>query len=634
MPLLKRKTFSLLDPPKDLDANESVFQVRFTKEIFRDYQEYLKRLNLYRQRIWTCKVTGKTNLTYEEALVSEHRAYEKVQQFPKELVGPTLHMIQYSTLSLMNLVDKVWVKMQEDIFEGLELHARKKDSNLPCRILKVITDGSTLKYEVGWLNREKKITETSILNSDDLIRKRPPLSRNMLKVFIKESTSQNAPWVVREDLAKKYGVPTNPPEEMKSKFVYQNGFLRCNKQTKRTIQEDTENGEKIKRRKRGVENGGLTDEEMAPVKYPIEDSLLKPSSDDPIFTKRPPLVRDFKVPVGSVGYLLSVWDFCSSFGRHLHLSPFSLTDFENAICHREGNVVLIVEVHATIFYLLMRDEGDYFKSSPSKKRKSKISLVNWTEYLCDFLEKEDREALFSNNLQTIKRGHYGLLDTDVKLRILHELVEEALTTASIREKLDEQIQQQTALRAANREEARKKKELEDSAKSESEKVEMGQATSSDKVQVKGKDKEKSSEKKKPDEAQQHNLEREIEKLNIRTNPLGKDRDHSRYWFFRREGRLFVESSDSKQWGYYSTKEELDALIGSLNPKGIREMALKKQLERFYQRISTSLEKRTKEVYQKILLEEAVLRRSTRVRAQPRDNPAMSFLKYSNKWKEA
>lgn len=144
------------------------------------------------------------------------------------------------TLNLSDLVDKIWVKMQEDIFEGLELHARKEDSTLPCRILKIIRDGSTSKYEVGWLNRDKKVTGTSVLNSDDLIRKRPPLSRNMLKVFIKESTSQNAPWVVREDIANKYGLSTNPPEEMKSKLVFQNGFIRCTKQTKRAIQEDTE----------------------------------------------------------------------------------------------------------------------------------------------------------------------------------------------------------------------------------------------------------------------------------------------------------------------------------------------------------------------------------------------------------
>lgn len=41
-------------------------------------------------------MSGKTNLTYEEAIVSERKATEKVQQFPKEFMGPVLHMVQFS----------------------------------------------------------------------------------------------------------------------------------------------------------------------------------------------------------------------------------------------------------------------------------------------------------------------------------------------------------------------------------------------------------------------------------------------------------------------------------------------------------------------------------------------------------
>lgn len=50
----------------------------------------------------------------------------------------------------------------------------------------------------------------------------------------------------------------------------------------------------------------------------------------------------------------------------------------------------------------------------------------------------------------------------------------------------------------------------------------------------------------------------MEKHYIRTMPLGKDRFHNRFWFFFREGRLFVESDDCKRWGYYSAKEEVTA----------------------------------------------------------------------------
>ncbi|KAL5160482.1 Vacuolar cation/proton exchanger 5 [Glycine soja] len=58
--------------------------------------DYLNRLNQYRQRVWTCKITGKSGLTYEEALVLEKHAAEKVQQIPEELVAPALRIIHYT----------------------------------------------------------------------------------------------------------------------------------------------------------------------------------------------------------------------------------------------------------------------------------------------------------------------------------------------------------------------------------------------------------------------------------------------------------------------------------------------------------------------------------------------------------
>ncbi len=38
------------------------------------HSAYLDRLDCYRQRIWTCKATGTSNLTYEQALASEVKA--------------------------------------------------------------------------------------------------------------------------------------------------------------------------------------------------------------------------------------------------------------------------------------------------------------------------------------------------------------------------------------------------------------------------------------------------------------------------------------------------------------------------------------------------------------------------------
>lgn len=421
--------------------------------------------------------------------------------------------------------------------------------------------------------------------------------------------------------------------------------------------------------------------------------------------KRTSPCRDFSVLMDCVGDLLMVWDFCSSFGKLLNLFPFPLEDFESALCHKEGNVVLIVESHSALLRLLLKDNGTFSAATRSKKRKAKITLVTWADYLCDFLEMIGIAEL-SNHISTIKRGHYGLLDIHVKLEILRELVAQSLETNLFREKLEECIEERQALAAKKRgeaiEEGRKRREEKGRLKMEpngketekttmetvakdsiddqnndcrqngnvSKQVNDGTSTpqqnqSSDNSETEQSDgslkkkiknqredfkdtseidlsrknqklmmvEKKGANEKKSKEQRKEYLEREIEKRFIRANCLGKDRNYNRYWFFRRNGRIFVENFDFKEWGYYSTKEELDAFLSSLNEKGERERDLKKQFQNLYDKICAELQKRSKELSQRIAVEEAVLRRSTRVRAPPRDNPALAFLKYENKWKE-
>lgn len=714
MPLFKRKPFDLAKPPEDLEPSDLVYQVRFTKEIFRDYQEYLNRINLYRQRVWMCKSTGKSNLTYEEAMVMEKNAIQKVQQLPNDLVAPALRIIQFSMLSLRDLADLVTKKLQKDLFVGAELYGKKDDGLYPCRVLKIVENGvGKMQYEVALLGENKKITENAILHGEDLVWKKTPFNRKILKSFIRESTCRSIPWVLHEKLAQKHGISTDLPEELRSKFFLQGGQL-VNRTKKRKNENRNNVGEangesgKSKRNKGETGKPDASKEENnqpedEPVKYPIDDLLVKPGPDDPLFTDRPSPSRDFNVPMDCIGDLLMVWDFCSSFSRVLNLWPFSLEDFENAICHKDSNLVLIVETHSALLRILIKDDGEYSLALQNKKRKSKISLITWTEYVCDFLEMINVTELCSC-MTTIKRGHYGLLDANAKLGILRELVCHALETDLIRGKLDDLIEQRRALGATVRGEAleyaRKKREEKEQLKGESNglevkensmestgsnphmaengeengdmveevissrqsnafvnsrkqlngqskrgekqkldpKVEAENITNSNEKEAqkqltgeKKEDQEKKSKEKR--EQRKEYFKREMEKRSIRTNPLGKDRDYNRYWWFRRDGRIFVESSDSKQWGYYCAKEEVDALMSSLNPKGERERALQQQLEKFYPRISLELQKRSKDLAQKIALEEAVLRRSTRVRAPPRENPANAFLKYVNKWKE-
>uniref|UniRef100_A0A0A9HDD6 DDT domain-containing protein n=1 Tax=Arundo donax TaxID=35708 RepID=A0A0A9HDD6_ARUDO len=292
---------------------------------------------------------------------------EKAKKMPTELMAHVLRMTQYSTLGLHDLVNKIYASLQEEVFEGIELHAKKDGSEAPCKILKILDSGGTKMYEVGWICQGKTVISTSVIKAADLIHRRAPVSRNTLKFFIRDATSQSTPWIIHENLAKKYGIPVDPPNDI---MLQKRGRKR---------QED---GTMEDGRKKLKKDEGHT---HVPIKYPMDDLLLRPTEGDPALLKRPHLATDFRVPRYYVGDLLMVWDFCSSFGRLLNLSPFSLTDLENAICHKESNV-LLVEVHATIFHLLIKDKGDYFAILQNKKRKLKVSLVTWAEYLCDFLE--------------------------------------------------------------------------------------------------------------------------------------------------------------------------------------------------------------------------------------------------------
>ncbi|KAL6551902.1 hypothetical protein OROGR_008056 [Orobanche gracilis] len=693
MPLYKRKPIALVEKPDDLNPTELVFQIRFTKEIFRDYKEYLKRINLYRKRVWTCKATGKGKLTYEEAVVSEGNASKRIQNIPIQCVDPILRDVQFSMLNLKDLVHSIAAKFQGPFSEGTELYVKKDGHLRLCKIIKVVEDAHETQYEIEWLDGDQKMNGNALLNVDELTEKNPLFSKLVLKSFIKDSTYRSLPWVLHDNIAKKHGIPTSLPEELKPNFSVQNGLIIRNRKRKRVRgpQRTLEANEKdikvyMRRHKLTSESSSLLVKSLDGVnpqdefiKYPIEDLLVQPSEED-CLTERPSPCRDFNVPLNCVGDLLMVWDFCASFGRLLNLSPFSLEDFENSLCYKDSTPLLIVESCSTLLHLLV------------KNNRSFITQITWTEYLCDFLETT-RSAELTMPLSTIKRGHYALLEINVKLAIFRELIAQVLETDTVKDRLDEFVEERQALSAALRDEVldegkkrREEKELKklevtgkevqdvhkvkslvirensdkkvgsrqnhsygtseneqgDSIDKKNAKKRMIEInTSSDdmnnpskrEIHKLMKNEVKESIEMKSAEERKEFLEREIERRPIRTSPLGIDRNYCRYWFFRRDGRIFVENSESTQWGYYQTKEEFDALIGSLNTKGVREKALKKQLQKFYNKIRTELQKRSKEATQRIEMEDALVRRSTRVRAPPRGNPSHSFLKYVNKWKD-
>ncbi|OXB83932.1 UNVERIFIED_CONTAM: hypothetical protein H355_009416 [Colinus virginianus] len=230
MPLLHRKPFVREKPPADLRPDERVFYCRVTNEIFRDYDDFFERTILCNSLVWSCAVTGKPGLTYQEALESEKRARHNLQSFPEALIIPVLYLATLTHRSrLHEICDEIFTYVKDRYFVGETVEVmRNNGARLQCQILEVIppahhngmanghvssADGDTIvisdsddsethnssaqngkkkaiidpslfKYKVQPVKKE--LYESVIVKASQLSRRKHLFSRDRLKLFLKQ----------------------------------------------------------------------------------------------------------------------------------------------------------------------------------------------------------------------------------------------------------------------------------------------------------------------------------------------------------------------------------------------------------------------------------------------------------------
>ncbi len=54
--------------------------IKSTNEVFRNYEDYLKRVALYAKPAWSCCYSGKGGMTFEEALTEERKALDALSK--------------------------------------------------------------------------------------------------------------------------------------------------------------------------------------------------------------------------------------------------------------------------------------------------------------------------------------------------------------------------------------------------------------------------------------------------------------------------------------------------------------------------------------------------------------------------
>jgi bromodomain adjacent to zinc finger domain protein 1A len=73
--------------------------------------------------VWTCSLTGRSGLTFEEAEESEKNARKLLRDFPNELKAPTLLVTALTKRSgISDLVEDVFFYVGERFFQGEEVN--------------------------------------------------------------------------------------------------------------------------------------------------------------------------------------------------------------------------------------------------------------------------------------------------------------------------------------------------------------------------------------------------------------------------------------------------------------------------------------------------------------------------------
>uniref|UniRef100_A0AAY4A4M7 Bromodomain adjacent to zinc finger domain protein 1A n=1 Tax=Denticeps clupeoides TaxID=299321 RepID=A0AAY4A4M7_9TELE len=191
MPLLHKKPFIRQNPPADLDPDEEVFLCKVTHEIFRTYDEFFERTILCNSLVWSCAVTGKAGLTYQEALESEKKARQSLESFPSALLLPLLHITALTQRTRLHEVsDDVYAYVKERFFPGEMVDVvGHSGARSYCQIMEVVPPQSNGTMN-GDVKHHMEGDSIVISDSDDEItitsRKKNVFTRDRLKLLLKQ----------------------------------------------------------------------------------------------------------------------------------------------------------------------------------------------------------------------------------------------------------------------------------------------------------------------------------------------------------------------------------------------------------------------------------------------------------------
>ncbi|KIJ68264.1 hypothetical protein HYDPIDRAFT_146150 [Hydnomerulius pinastri MD-312] len=274
---------------------------------------------------------------------------------------------------------------------------------------------SSLKDKAKWSGSLMDVQCTA------MSRDRLAFSKSILRRFIRDCVDRDAavasPWTVKAAIAKHYGVDSVMPEETrkgvenikkgeidKRKKVWEDKEGPPTKKQKKMTaaqeervkalaaaaekreREAREKAERQQKAKEEAERLAAEKKKKKPIRYPTEDMDVRISDKEKkagVKVKKPTPSRAL-VPFGEdqatfESFLMS-WNFLVVYGQPLHISPFSMDDFEHALRHSviEPSCPLLCEIHSTLIYNL--------RTVPFNRHSAVLSLL----HMKDTLQEDDK----------------------------------------------------------------------------------------------------------------------------------------------------------------------------------------------------------------------------------------------------
>lgn len=170
---------------------------------------------LLNSTVWSCALTSRPNLTFSEALECEKKARKILKTMNAELKAPIIVIANATKCSsITEIVDEVFNYMSVRIFKeeicfALETTPDGQKIQREVQVLAVVgskttVDPDKIKYRVKRVDTNKSTTPF-VVTSDEIHRKRSALSKEKLKLFLKQciEASETGQLKIKDDIYKK-----------------------------------------------------------------------------------------------------------------------------------------------------------------------------------------------------------------------------------------------------------------------------------------------------------------------------------------------------------------------------------------------------------------------------------------------